>query len=230
MSQVRLAGRMGFVARVGMACATIALAAITVLAQSGAPAKPRARLFPPVDLGLLESPDREQWQKPDLIMDALGVADGSVVADIGAAGGWFTIRLARRVGPNGRVYAEDIQRSMIEAIRRRVLRESLTNVTPVLGTAVDARLPPGLDAVLIVDAYPEIEEPVMLLRNVAQSLKPSGRLGVVSYNPGGGGPGPSADQRIDPEAVKKAATAAGLQFVAREDVPPFQFLLVFGRR
>src|ERR1700720_660677 len=74
----------------------------------------RNRLFPPQDLGLLEGPDRESWQKPDQIMDALGIADGSVVADIGAAGGWFTVRLARRVGPNGRVFAEDIQPRMIE--------------------------------------------------------------------------------------------------------------------
>src|SRR5206468_6734828 len=69
-----------------------------------APAQRKARLFPPLDLGLLEAPDRDLWQKPDQIMDALKIAEGSVVAEIGAAGGWFTIHLARRVGPNGRVY------------------------------------------------------------------------------------------------------------------------------
>src|SRR5437016_4651310 len=78
----------------------------------------RPRLFPPEDLGLLEAPDRDDWNKPDLIMDALGIADGGVVADLGAGGGWFTIRLARRVGPNGIVYAEDIQPLMIEAMNR----------------------------------------------------------------------------------------------------------------
>ena len=81
--------------------------------QSGSPAGSRTqqkpRLFPPEDLGLLEAPDRDEWNKPDLIMDALGIADGAVVADLGAGGGWFTIRLARRVGPNGLVYAQDIQ-------------------------------------------------------------------------------------------------------------------------
>src|SRR4051794_31447557 len=101
----------------------------------------RSRLFPPQDLGLLEGPDREIWQKPDQIMDALGIADGSIVADIGAGGGWFTVRLARRVGPNGRVYAEDIQPRMVEMIGRRIQRENLRNVTPVLGTATDPRLP-----------------------------------------------------------------------------------------
>src|SRR5262245_10020193 len=75
-------------------------------AVQDAPARPRARLFSALDLGLLEAPDREQWQKPNLIMDELRIAEGSIVADLGAGGGWFTIRLARRVGPNGLVYAE----------------------------------------------------------------------------------------------------------------------------
>ena len=88
----------------------------------------KTRLFAPQDLGLLEPPDREAWQKPDQVMDALHVADGTTVADLGAGGGWFTIRLARRVGPNGRVYAVDVQRLMKEAIERRVQREGLGNV------------------------------------------------------------------------------------------------------
>ncbi len=103
-----------------------------------APAQPsqqrgHGRLFQPQDLGKLEGPDREAWQRPELIMDALGIGDGSVVADLGAGGGWFTVRLAKRVGPNGVVYAEDIQPQMIEAIQRRVQREGLRNVSTVLG-------------------------------------------------------------------------------------------------
>ena len=66
--------------------------------------KAKGHLFPPQDLGLIQAPDREQWQKPDQIMDALAIAEGSIVADLGAGGGWFTVRLARRVGPNGLVY------------------------------------------------------------------------------------------------------------------------------
>ena len=92
------------------------------------------RLFAPQDLGLLEPPDREAWQKPDQVMDALHVAEGTTVVDLGAGGGWFTMRLARRVGPNGRVYAVDVQRLMIEAISRRVQREGLDDIVkPVLG-------------------------------------------------------------------------------------------------
>lgn len=191
--------------------------------------RPKGRLFSALDLGLLEAPDREQWQKPDLIMDELGIADGSVVADLGAGGGWFTIRLARRVGPNGLVWAEDIQPQMIDAIRRRVQQERLTNVRTILGTPNDPRLPRGLDAVLIVDAYHEMEDPVTLLQNVERSLKPRGTVGVVDFTPGGGGPGPAPDERVDPETVIKAAEAAGLTLQKRVAVPPFQFLLVFGK-
>jgi ubiquinone/menaquinone biosynthesis C-methylase UbiE len=198
--------------------------------------RPKGRLFPPEDLGLLEPPDRDEWSKPDLIMDDLLIADGSVVADLGAGGGWFTIKLARRVGPNGLVFAEDIQPLMIEVIGRRVQREGLSNVVTVLGTASDPKLPPGfLDAVLIADAYHEMDDPgrpeviLTLLSNVARSLKPQGRVGVVDFLPGGGGPGPAPEERVDPEAVIKAASAAGLRLQAREMVPPFLFLLIFGK-
>jgi len=111
---------------------------------------------------LLEGPDRSLWQKPDEIMDALNIADGSRVADVGAGAGWFTVRLARRVGPNGRVYAEDIQQPMLDAIDYRVRREGLTNVDTVPGTPEDPTLPAGLDAVLIVDVYAEVPDPVSL--------------------------------------------------------------------
>lgn len=194
----------------------------------------RGRLFPPLDLGLLEGPDREAWQKPDQIMDILGIADGAVVADLGAGGGWFTLRLSRRVGPNGLVYAQDVQEEMIDVIRRRVERENLTNVRTVLGDATDPKLPRGLDAVIIVNSYNEMNDPsrpegiLTLLRNLAAVLKPHGRIGVVDFTPGNGGPGPDADQRVAPESVIATAGAAGLRLLRRETVLPYQYLLVFG--
>ena len=161
-------------------------------------------------------------------MDALGVAEASVVADLGAGSGWFTIRLADRVGPNGKVFAEDIQRPMIQAIKVRVERMGLKDrVTPVLGTATDARLPEPVDAVLIVDAFHEMENPVLLLRNVAASLKPRGRIGIVQHTKDGGGPGPAMDERVDPEVVIRAAQSAGLVLRSRETFLKYQYMLVF---
>jgi len=187
------------------------------------------RLFNPENLGSLEGPDRDAWQRPDRIMDALGIGEGSVAADLGAGGGWFTVRLARRVGPNGKVYAEDIQPQMVEATRRRVQREALRNVETILGTPVDPKLPPGsIDALLIVDAYHEVEQPVTLLRNIAKALKPTGVIGVVDFKRDGGGPGPQMDERVDPEKVIADAIAAGLELRKREDFLRYQFMLIFG--
>jgi SAM-dependent methyltransferase len=198
-------------------------------AQTTSSSQAHGRLFPPTDLGLLETPDRAAWQKPEQIMDALKIADGAHVADIGAGGGFFTIRLADRVGPNGRVYAQDVQPPMIEAIKRRVTREGFQNVETVLGTATDPRLPPGsVDAILFVDGYQEVDEGnrVPFLRNLARALKPGGRLGIVNYKPGRGGPGP--DVRVPSAVVEADARAAGLRVIDRADLP-FQYLLVLGR-
>jgi ubiquinone/menaquinone biosynthesis C-methylase UbiE len=209
----------------------IGRATVIIALLFGAPAAAQhGRLFPPRDLGLLESPDREAWQRPDQIMDKLSIADGSVVADLGAGGGWFTVRLARRVGPNGKVYAEDIQPQMIEATKRRVDREQLRNVVMTLGNASDPKLPEAaLDAVLMVDAYNEVEHPVVLLRNIARSLKPNGRVGVVEWTPEGGGPGPDLNQRIDPEQVVRDVEAAGLRVISREDFLRYQYMLILGK-
>ena len=163
-------------------------------------------------------------------MDHLGIGEGSIVADLGAGGGWFTIRLARRVGPNGRVYAQDIQPEMIGAINRRVEREGLKNVQTVLGTSEDPQLPAPVDVVLIVDAYHEMDDPRTLLRNVRKSLKPGGRIGIVEHTREGHGPGPPMEERVAPERVIADAESAGLALKSRGDFLRYQYLLEFVAR
>lgn len=189
---------------------------------------PRPPLFPPEDLGLLEVPDRDLWQKPDRIMDALGIADASVVADIGAGGGWFTVRLARRVGPNGRVYAQDVQPAMDTVLSRRIQREGLTQVRRILGTPTDPRLPvEALDAVLMVGVVHEIPDRVAFFRHVRAALRPTGRVGVVDFTEGDGGPGPAATERVDRSVVVRDAEAAGLEWIPSESFLPYQYFLIF---
>jgi len=192
---------------------------------------PPGRLFAPEDLGILESPDRDEWQQPDRIMDRLQIADGSKVADIGAGGGWFTVRLARRVGPNGKVYAEDIQPQMIDSIRRRVEEQGFKDrVEQILGRPDDPHLPSGLNAVLMVDTYSQVRDPVNLLRHIKSALAPNGLLGVVDFtNDGAGGPGPPLGERVDPEKVKRDAAEAGLVFRPPVTLLRYQYLLVFGK-
>jgi ubiquinone/menaquinone biosynthesis C-methylase UbiE len=202
------------------------LLVFTVVSAS-AQSQPRSRLFPPGELGQLEGPDRDEWQQPERVMDALGIADGAHVADIGAGGGWFTIRLAKRVGPNGKVYAEDVQTPMIEAIKRRVEREGLMNVQPILGGFVDPRLPAGdVQAALLVGLYPQIGEPVALLKNVRTALSPNGRLGIIDFTPGQFGPGPD-ENRVAPETIIRDAARAGLRLVSHETFLRYQYMLIF---
>jgi ubiquinone/menaquinone biosynthesis C-methylase UbiE len=216
-------------ASIVVAC-LIAVSTVAVTA-SGQERRRPVRIFPPAELGTLEGPDRELYQKPDQIMDALGIADGSIVAEVGAGGGWFTVRLARRVGPRGLIYAEDIQEEMVEAIERRMQRESLGNVRTVLGKNDDSRLPDdALDAVLIVDAYYEFEKPIDMLRSVKDALKPTGRVAIVDYRKDGEGPGPPLDDRVEESVVIAKAEAAGLRLVSRETFLPYQYMLVFARR
>jgi ubiquinone/menaquinone biosynthesis C-methylase UbiE len=208
-----------------------AVAAVLAVAWSGGAAQERPRrLFPPEELGVLEGPDRDAWQKPDLVMDTLGIGERSVVADVGAGGGWFTVRLARRVGPNGVVYAQDVQAPMLDSIRRRIDREGFQNVRYIRGDRLDPKLPAGaLDAVLMVDTYHEFENPVALLRGVGLAIKPAGRVGIVNFRSDGGGPGPPFSERVKEERVIEQAADAGLRLLGRETFLEFQYFLIFGR-
>jgi SAM-dependent methyltransferase len=209
----------------------VALSAASNASAQTPPARSQhGRLFPPQDLGLLEAPDRDEWQRPQQILDALGVADASIVADVGAGSGWFTVRLARRVGPNGVVYAQDVQPEMLAAITRRVQREGLGNVRPVLGRGSDPHLPAGvLDAVLLVGVVHEIEDRVALFRNLGLALKPGGRMGVVDFRAGDSGPGPDASDRVAAETIEAEAARAGLRLQRSEAFLPFQYFLIFSR-
>lgn len=206
------------------------IAIVAATAAMSAQTAPARRLFPPEELGTLEGPDREEWQQPQRVMDALGIFDGATVADVGAGGGWFTIRLAHNVGPNGLVYAEDVQRQMIESIKRRVQQEGLNNVRTILGTPGDPKLPAGLQAVLIVDSYTQFPDPASVMKNVARALAPRGVLGVIDFKKtGAGGPGPPLDERLDPEVIVREAARAGLTLRSQETFLRYQYLLVFGK-
>ena len=109
-------------------------------------------------------------------------------------------------------------------------REQLKNVETILGTSSDPRLPVPVDAVLIVDAYHEMAQPVVLLRNVAAALKPNGRVGIVGFKKDGYGPGPAMEERVDPDRVIRDAEAAGLQLLSRPTFLRYQYMLVFGKR
>jgi ubiquinone/menaquinone biosynthesis C-methylase UbiE len=125
-------------------------------------------------------PERDHWQRPDEVMDALGVKPGSVVADVGCGRGYFTLKLAARVGSTGKVYAEDIKDDVLADLRRDAERQGFTQVITVLGAAKDPRLPGGaLDAVLAVDSYHEWVDYDSMLDHLYSALKPRGLFGLI---------------------------------------------------
>ena len=203
----------------GLACAA---AAAAPAAAGAAAAARRAGCSRRRISGCSKRPIARQWQKPDQIMDALGIADGAVVADLGAGGGWFTMRLARRVGPNGLVYAEDIQPQMIEAISRRVQREDLheraDGARHADRSAAAARPRRRADRRRLsrdgrsgaARGHPDAAAATSRGRS-----KPQGRLGIVDFTPGGGGPGPQPKSASIPSGDRRGRGGRPEAAVAR---------------
>jgi ubiquinone/menaquinone biosynthesis C-methylase UbiE len=132
--------------------------------------------------GWLDRPEREAEEAPDQALDSLGIRAGMTVADVGAGTGYMALRMARRVGPTGKVYANDLQPEMLQKLRARSQREKLANVETVQGTEADPKLPSNtMDLVLLVDVYHEFSEPQAMLAKIRESLKPEGRLVLLEY-------------------------------------------------
>lgn len=130
----------------------------------------------------LVRPEREAEEQPEKALDALQLKPGMVVADIGAGVGYMSLRLARRVGPGGKVYANDLQPEMLAKLRENAARAKLGNVITVLGDAADPKLPANtMDLVLLVDVYHEFSQPQQMLRKIRETLKPDGRLVLLEY-------------------------------------------------
>ena len=150
-----------------------------------------ALLGPPARLAAQDSKtlERDAWQRPEEVMDALGVKPGSVVADVGSGDGYFTFHLAARTGSRGKVFAEDIESSVLNKISARVNREHLNQIEVTLGTPEDPRLPEGaLDAILVVDAFHEMREYDAMLKGMLRALKPGGLLGIIDRKAESGQP------------------------------------------
>jgi SAM-dependent methyltransferase len=157
------------------------------IAQSGSTASQRKTSTPYTgDLSIFESPGREQRLHIDRVMDALAIAPGKSVADIGAGSGWFTVRAAKRVTSSGEVYAVDINPDAIAYINRRVAGDGVHNVKTILSTPKDPELPANsIDAVLLLKTYHEVSNPVVLMRNLRSALRPSARIGIIDRSGNG---------------------------------------------
>jgi len=176
---------------------------------------------------------RESRQREEdcrLLLEALNIQPGQSVCDMGAGNGFYTLELARLVGPEGVVYAVDIQPQMLRLLARRAAEEGLTNIKLLLGTPIDPRLPKGeLDAVLCVDVYHEFSHPDAMLSTICASLKPDGRLVLAEFR----GEDPAVPikplHKMTKAQVKAELEPHGLEVKREFDRLPWQHLLFFGR-
>jgi len=176
----------------------------------------------------LERPERIEEERPDLLLSALDLKAGMTVADIGAGTGYYSWRMAQRVGGRGTVYAVDIQPEMIELLERQMSKHGAANVKGLLGTLTDPGLPPaGIDLALMVDVYHELEYPYEMVAAIVHALKPGGRLVFVEFR-GGDAAVPIKPLHTMSEAqVRKEAAAHALQWVKTARDLPWQHAVVF---
>jgi len=177
----------------------------------------------------LERPGREAAEKPDVVIEAMRLHRGSVVAEIGAGTGFFSRRLAHSVGPTGKVFAEEIQPEMLELLQKNAGEEGISNVVSVLGTETDPKLPNGqMDWILLVDVYHELQEPAPMLAKIREALKPGGRVALVEYRAEDASASHiSPPHRMSVEQILREWEPAGFQLVERIETLPSQHLLIF---
>ena len=175
--------------------------------------------------------EREQEEHPDQALDELKIAKGAAVADIGAGVGYMSWRLAERVGPQGKVYANDIQAPMLEQLRKNIEQRHLTNVETVLGEPDDPKLPQGrMDLVLMVDVYHEFSEPRKMLRHIRESLKPDGRMVLLEYRAEDPKVPIMALHKMTVDQVKSEIEPEGFRLDQVMETLPRQHILIFRRK
>ena len=173
-----------------------------------------------------DNPERDAWQKPEEILDALHLQRSSLVADVGAGTGYFSVRIAKRI-PEGKIFAADIEPDMVRYLGERA-REHLINLVPVQASADAVNLPEQVDVALVVDTYHHIGNRTQYFAKLKSSLRPAGRLVIVDFKADSPN-GPPVRHRISPERVTQELKAAGYALVGTLQFLPRQYCLVFDK-
>lgn len=182
--------------------------------------------------GWLERPEREEEERTDLLLKELALRPGEHVADIGAGSGYFSWRMAKIVGENGRVYATDIQQEMLDILMRQMRKQGADKIVqPILGTVQDCGVPAGsVDTVILVDVYHELDFPYEMARSMIAALKPGGRLVLVEYR----GEDPAVPikplHKMTAAQVKKEMSVHPVTFERNIATLPRQHILIFRKK
>lgn len=178
----------------------------------------------------LERPERAQEERPDLVLAALDIKPGMVIADIGAGTGYYARRLARRTGSRGLVYAIEVQPAMMRLLEKALARHHATSVKAVLGTATDPRLSPNsVDLAIMVDVYHELEFPHEMMTAIVRGLKPGGQVVFVEYRADDPQVPIKPLHSMSEEQVRKEAAVHRLEWVKTERLP-WQNVIVFRKK
>ena len=176
-----------------------------------------------------DDPERDAWQMPERVIDALDIAAGERVADIGAGTGYFTVRLARQTEA-GTVFAVDIEPAMVDYVRERAAEAGLDQVVGVVAQADSPNLPEPVDVVLIVNTWHHIPNRVAYFTALQDRLTPGARLAIVDFRKGAPGGGPPDEFRFTPDEISDELARAGFDLRSRHDILPRQSFLIYGVR
>ena len=184
----------------------------------------------------LGDPEREKRQLPRELLASIGVEPGAVVADVGTGVGFMIPYFLERIGPQGKLYAEDIQQDFLDQVENRKSEEGWTNVETILGGQIDPKLPKGrIDLAFILDAYHHFEHPAETLAKLSESLTPHGRLVLVDFYRSREHPTMSKERlldhiRKDRDGFSEEVQAAGFRLIRQFDHLPYQYVLIFQKR
>jgi predicted methyltransferase len=180
---------------------------------------------------IFDDPRRDEWQKPQALVDALQLRPGMTVADLGAGTGYFSRYLSNAVGAQGVVFAVEIEPTLLVHLRERAEAEHADNVVPVLASADNPRLPAaGVDLILIADTYHHLDHRTRYLPLLRRALRPAGRIAVVDWKAGELPQGPPPEHKLARERVVEEMTGAGFALVGEPDLLPYHYVLIFAPR
>jgi SAM-dependent methyltransferase len=206
--------------------------AVVVAAQAPGVHPVSGRRFAPV-MGYqgaewLERAERDDEEEPNIALNVLKIDKGSAVADIGAGSGFITERLASRVGPSGRVYANDLQPQMLKMLAARLAKKKIANVTLVQGEIDDPKLPAAsVDLELMIDVYHEFSQPQAMLRKLRAALKPDGRMVLLEYRKEDPTVPIRFEHKMSVAEAKMEVEAEGFRLSKVDESLPRQHILIF---
>ena len=175
----------------------------------------------------LEDPARDAYQKPHEVLTALDVEAGEIIADIGSGSGYFTLRLARHVGPEGHVYGVDVSPDMIRHLNARVRDAGLLNVSTILAPADDPLVPQPVDRFLFVNVWHHVEDQAPYLERLKTSLKPGGQVVMIDFHKRDLPVGPPAAMKIARDDLLAQMQRHGFRLAREHAFLPYQYFLVF---